>query len=240
MNVYKYLHPDRSDVLKNGLIRFTQPGALNDPFEVTPNLREFRQYFERLHKQLFQQMGATATNDDLQSTQQAITDTFGQWNEANASNLAFLSLSKNRNNLLMWSHYCDSHRGFVVGFDSADPFFSNAKDRIKSDLREVVYSSSRPVLPTLDQDPEKFFRENTNILTKSHHWAYEEELRMSASPMAADEVKSGPNGHQLYLFKFPPESVREVILGHRILAKVEEEIVKVARENTIRRTYLRP
>src|SRR5882672_11364571 len=109
MNVYKYLHPDRSDVLKNGLIRFTQPGALNDPFEVTPNLREFRRYFGRLHKQFFQRIGATATDDDLQSTQQAITDTFGQWNEANASNLAFLSLSRNRNNLLMWSHYCDSH-----------------------------------------------------------------------------------------------------------------------------------
>lgn len=33
MIVYKYLRPERIDVLKNSLIRFTQPAALNDPFE---------------------------------------------------------------------------------------------------------------------------------------------------------------------------------------------------------------
>jgi len=36
MIVYKYLHPDRIDVLAGGLIRFTQAAALNDPFESTP------------------------------------------------------------------------------------------------------------------------------------------------------------------------------------------------------------
>lgn len=41
MPVYKYLIPDRIDVLRNGRIRFTQPAALNDPFELRP-------YFESL------------------------------------------------------------------------------------------------------------------------------------------------------------------------------------------------
>src|SRR5260370_37668198 len=41
---YKYLHPDRLDVLKNGLIRFTQAAALNDPFESTPCLIELERY----------------------------------------------------------------------------------------------------------------------------------------------------------------------------------------------------
>lgn len=31
--LYKYLTTDRIDVLRNGTIRFTQPNALNDPFE---------------------------------------------------------------------------------------------------------------------------------------------------------------------------------------------------------------
>ena len=30
---YKYLPPERIDILQNRLIRFTQPNALNDPFE---------------------------------------------------------------------------------------------------------------------------------------------------------------------------------------------------------------
>jgi hypothetical protein len=33
MRLYKYCHPDRVDVLLNGLIRFTQPSELNDVFE---------------------------------------------------------------------------------------------------------------------------------------------------------------------------------------------------------------
>ncbi len=34
--LYKYVIPDRIDILKNQLIRFTQPSALNDPFELCP------------------------------------------------------------------------------------------------------------------------------------------------------------------------------------------------------------
>ncbi len=36
MTLFKYLHPERIDVIKNLEIRFTQPDALNDPFELRP------------------------------------------------------------------------------------------------------------------------------------------------------------------------------------------------------------
>ena len=36
MLVYKYLPPERIDVLRVGRIRFTPPSALNDPFECAP------------------------------------------------------------------------------------------------------------------------------------------------------------------------------------------------------------
>lgn len=36
MELFKYLHPDRIDVLQNGTLRFSQPSALNDPFELRP------------------------------------------------------------------------------------------------------------------------------------------------------------------------------------------------------------
>src|SRR6187431_483413 len=41
MSLYKYVTPERIDILKNELIRFTQAGALNDPWEMRP-------YIERL------------------------------------------------------------------------------------------------------------------------------------------------------------------------------------------------
>jgi hypothetical protein len=37
MTLYKYIHPDRIDVIENLEIRFTQPDALNDPFELQPH-----------------------------------------------------------------------------------------------------------------------------------------------------------------------------------------------------------
>jgi hypothetical protein len=36
MSIYKYVTPERTDILKKGLIRFTQPAAFNDPFETLP------------------------------------------------------------------------------------------------------------------------------------------------------------------------------------------------------------
>src|SRR5271157_4663926 len=42
MSLYKYLPPERLDVLRNLCIRFTQPGAQNDPFEFRPLINRFR------------------------------------------------------------------------------------------------------------------------------------------------------------------------------------------------------
>ena len=38
--LYKYVIPDRIDILNNRYIRFTQPSALNDPFELLPMFEE--------------------------------------------------------------------------------------------------------------------------------------------------------------------------------------------------------
>ncbi|HEV7743813.1 MAG TPA: DUF2971 domain-containing protein [Pyrinomonadaceae bacterium] len=224
MLVYKYLHPHRIEVLQRGLIRFTQPAALNDPFEIMPNLHKIRQYYADQTKNLTRGMDPFSIVLADFTTQINISKTFGRWQADNASELAFLSLSKNRNNLLMWSHYCNSHRGFVVGFDSSHPFFSALQAEKKSILREVRYRSDRPIAPT----PGGQWPDWTDfVMVKSAHWSYEEELRLIANPSGADEAELGPDGHAIYLFKFAAESVREVILGHRILKKDHDEIRRI-------------
>ena len=42
-------------------------------------------------------------------------------------NIGILCLSEVRDSILMWGHYTDSHQGFVIGFDSDQPFFSNRR-----------------------------------------------------------------------------------------------------------------
>jgi len=41
MTLYKYVVPERIDILKNGLIRFTQPMGLNDQFDLRPLFDSF-------------------------------------------------------------------------------------------------------------------------------------------------------------------------------------------------------
>src|SRR4030095_8113159 len=38
MPLYKYVTAERIDVLQNGLIRFSQPSALNDPWDMRPRI----------------------------------------------------------------------------------------------------------------------------------------------------------------------------------------------------------
>ena len=87
----------------------------------------------------------------------------------------------------MWSHYADSHRGFVIGFDSDNPFFHREKPRTTTPVDEVTYSDKRPVMPPFEKsNPESVYE---MFLTKGDEWAYEEELRMFAQPKAANAVE---------------------------------------------------
>jgi len=44
MSLYKYLNPDRKDVLESGFIRFTQPSALNDLLEMRPRFNRLAEH----------------------------------------------------------------------------------------------------------------------------------------------------------------------------------------------------
>jgi hypothetical protein len=41
MSLFKYLDPDRTDVLRDAKIRFSSPVVLNDPFELQPHIAGF-------------------------------------------------------------------------------------------------------------------------------------------------------------------------------------------------------
>lgn len=85
------------------------------------------------------------------------------------SNLAVLALAEQPDNILMWSHYGDSHRGVCLEFDTgADDTFKRAAS--------VTYSSSVPVLRFFKDGPAERFV--TVALTKSELWRYECEWRV--------------------------------------------------------------
>jgi hypothetical protein len=68
------------------------------------------------------------------------------------------------------------------------------------------------------------------FFTKSPEWAYEKEFRILAHPKHADKTLPGPGGHDVRLYNFPPQRIREIILGYRMEKANREKIVKIMRQ----------
>lgn len=253
--LYKYLHPDRIDVLQNCLIRFTQPRAFNDPFELKPSITKFTE--KNTAKIMLNDESTTNTIKEIYDKQPPFFQqyvSFEQFRilvkkdidnnfdliynvieshtpmikEAMESNLidklGILSLTKNKNNLLMWAHYAHSHEGFVIGFDVTHKYF-NYRNNPKGEfgyVREVEYRDERPGPTLIDLSGVDIF------LVKSPQWKYEEEWRIIHPLYEADKTtESSP--YNIHLFKFPAELVREVIFGNRISKYVKENILTCLR-----------
>lgn len=100
-------------------------------------------------------------------------------------------VSAKSDDLLMWSHYADSHRGICLEFDGISKLMAHAQ--------KVNYSKERvPINPYEDS---QLTMVDKAILTKSVHWSYEEEWRLI-------RYKDGPG-----IVKFRPHNLTGIILG---------------------------
>ena len=121
-----------------------------------------------------------------------------------------LSLTSKNSNLLMWSHYSNSHRGFCIGFDKYILF-----KVIYGTLGPVIYSNEFPSVGLFDKNFQGLAR---ILMTKSKDWEYEDEYRVTKIDSARQ------------VFKFPNEAVKEIILGYKMEDDYKDEIGKLARQ----------
>lgn len=152
MKLYKYLHPDRLDILREGMIRFTQPSAFNDPFEMNPHIEAIvsEGYIERRMSKQHESDVLKVYNEKPFSFRwrtpfkrflkhfdkeimlkkfkegvlgPALTHARESLPVAINSAVGILCLTEAADNLLMWAHYAASHEGIVMEFDSKHDFF---------------------------------------------------------------------------------------------------------------------
>ena len=248
--LYKYLGPDRVGILFNLKIRFSQPSALNDPFESAYliNIQSHMQEFLRTNeadffKYMQEKGGDTSDSDTKQLMQEALQDIkkYAEGIMAPASvgkalaelfnrSQGVLSLSRVHDNLLMWAHYANSHKGFVLGLDDAHPFFYENNGRGgKTYPRNVVYTSVRAL--TEPSDPtsyEKF------LCRKSIEWAYEEEVRIFRTfGRSKTEFDRNPPD-KIHLFALPPECIKRVFIGANASPELRQEILHLIRKRQLK------
>jgi hypothetical protein len=240
VNLYKYLPPSRIDVLEKCLIRFTQLGDFNDPFELNPHInkiaeqdeikklvdRNFEQLIEDeysnnpllaafISKQSFIQLAkgkeALVKNAVLGMEQQVVSLLPGILQYSANSLLGALSLSELSNHELMWSHYAAQHKGYVIGFDRNHSFFNQkiTPDDELRHLEKINYLDKPPEINLMHAAGAELF------FAKSVKWEYEVEWRMLL-PLSESSEKIENSPFPFYLFHFPSDAVKEVILGARV------------------------
>ncbi|WP_159822258.1 DUF2971 domain-containing protein [Colwellia sp. 20A7] len=183
MKTYKYLGKVASKCfLKEQTIRISQPKAFNDPFELQLEFHvtdiKFKQgevsckFVPHGHESLFEKYILTKSSNETQLAKLNNDKIFSQINES----IGFLCLTQADtlipSNLLMWSHYAESHQGIVIEFEPQSEYI------LKS--RPVHYYPRRPIIDS------KLLSENEyvaidDLYFKSDVWAYENEIRIAKS-----------------------------------------------------------
>jgi hypothetical protein len=124
---------------------------------------------------------------------------------------------------VMWGHYADCHRGFVIEFDASHPLFDK--------LSEVHYQESRP-------EPEKpgDFR---YLHVKDTLWQDEHEYRLIKKLAELEEgVRS--DGERLRFVPLHTEAVKAVFLGCQMSVQVREQMLSDLGTTKIQKFLMQP
>ncbi len=223
--LYRYRTIDSleiDNIFKKQKIFMPNPVSFNDPFDCKPKIG-----FNGIYKQkkkflidLFKANNPALTKKEIKrlmreksiirkfNRQEVINKMFNDYQKL----FGIYCLSEIPDNLLMWSHYSDKHRGFCLQFKSDDPesFFGKAfKIKYQShypyvNLRKIYYIKS-------------FF---DTFTTKSTNWEYEQEWRIIKTP-----YDGGPGW-----YSFEPELLTGIIIGARATNSCKKKIESLVRE----------
>jgi hypothetical protein len=130
-----------------------------------------------------------------------------------AAKTGLFSLSAKRDDILMWSHYADNHRGICLEFAvrHTDPFLGQR-------VLPVSYSRALPVVRWFQDDDWGMVKKV--VLTKAIHWKYEAEWRI-VDPF---------NGAGVQVF--PADILTGVILGARIASDTRDIVIDWAKRHS--------
>jgi hypothetical protein len=229
--LYKYVDIVGLERIIRGSIRFTQPSAFNDPFELLPevvvpnNAVEKHLSFSFDVRAQRRQPPPGALNevpDGCQAGDAMSRDIVQQFNNL----IGILCLSRVSESLPMWSHYADQYAGAVVEFDGSHEFFAGQIDveyRPVRPMRDVAaYVSPPEPIPVAE------------LCAKSEQWKYEQEVRVIRSLVDCEKHDIDDRlGFPVYTQHLPPECIKSVTLGERTPLGKQREIYDALKDTRI-------
>jgi hypothetical protein len=164
-------------ILTHNEVYFAKCTDFNDPFDcrlhisVEADFATHKAQLRKLHPGLSEAELYVRTHEDLHPTNIKRRE-----HEVNAhtrrmnENIGIFSMSAKRDNLLMWSHYADCHRGICIEFKTTEGALFGC------DLLDVYYDGNYPRLNVCDDVDFEFVKRC--LRTKSADWDYEKEWRI--------------------------------------------------------------
>lgn len=198
---------------------FSLPIEFNDPFDcnIIPNLifteEEKEKFISDLMKdgKLTQEEFNSLTNDTEKIFEHGWKYTFNSIR----NNLRMFCLSEVNNNVMMYSHYAESHKGICLEFKVTD-------DSFWKELEYVRYKNEVPFFHPFHNDINFIHKELIEIETiiKSYIWCYENEWRI---------IKDGPYP---MIHKFPSNILSSIIFGYQASSEDKLFIQRIIEKRT--------
>lgn len=205
--LYKYRTITQAKrILDNFLFWFATPDTFNDPFDCalsenqTPTLDDAIRHFKRLNidKSIIER-----SIDLYKRSPDKLFELVKNTKEKSFFSKGVLSLSEKFDDILMWSHYSEYHKGIVFGLEleaDLEFFVTPIKIDYRDSYKELNYLS----------DPHKSTIDTLKI--KSSQWKYESEIR----------IYKNDSG----LHKINENAIKEVYFG---INTAKEDIFEICR-----------
>lgn len=212
--LFKYYSPRLiENIFVDWTIRFTPVDEFNDPFEALAGFNEEYKYYVKRDENKFDPV-----NDKTAESENFRQCVFGD--------IGIFCLSESADNIAMWSHYADSHKGFVVKLNMNCDFFKNISTHGPLPLMRIEYGKDRLNITDFQKE---FKTEKSRgavvdprnkdlyklLYNKSDVWKDEKEYRLFCDYQTC--VKACEDKHIRYnkigLHPLAKESVLEIILG---------------------------
>jgi len=197
------------------------PVDFNDPFECKPHfnwpkipgkIRAIREHLIKVAKKngLKRKQAETLISNQMSRPnfmQETITDATMK----SFSELRICCFTTKKENLLFWSHYGNSHKGFCVEFDATKmPIAYAFKVKYENEYPEIGYPRPRDA------------RGFKPALIKSKSWEYEEEFRTIFVPNIERQPKN--DGSSLIL---NGDEINNVYFGAKMLEEHKVKLLKI-------------
>ena len=245
--LYKYFPTERVNVLQNLAIRFSPLASLNDPYESLP-LVEFHEkkailaeFEEELRQHVEENPDSPELHGkDVEETIKGLVSELGEefsesvhgeeLLEKLTDRFCVLSLSRSKDNLLMWSHYASEGKGYMISFYDDHDFFHerSASGEILGPI-PVVYSKTRPVVKSNEEKiHEKLFSR------KPLDWAYEEEERLfRVYRFDSDVFGVDSYGKDVRLSSLPKDVISGIYIGYNASDDTVTDLLEAVKNNKL-------